>query len=131
MFNNDHVNGFKNTQELLASFVKAQYESASDENKPFWAQIADKNHININSDEEHVDLKTVVARVVYDPCTHKFLGYKVEDTDDVHINVGEDPFAYASKLFKKGYILVSAACYDYESDGKPLMIVFRFAAYLD
>ena len=53
----------------------------------------------------------VIARLIYDPCTHKFLGYRVEDTDDVHVDVGNNPFDYASELFQRGYIFINAACY--------------------
>lgn len=124
-----HVDGFKNTQELLESFLEAQIQTATEEDRPFWEATAERLNININDDEENIDYKTVIARVIYDPCTHKFLGYRVEDTDDVHVDVGDNPFEYASELFQRGYILVNAACYDFEDDGKPLTTVFRFAAY--
>ena len=124
-----HVDGFKNTQEVLQNFLETQIQTATDEDRPFWEATAERLNININDDPENVDYKTVIARVIYNPRNHKFLGYRVEDTDDVHVNVGDNPFEYASELFQRGYILVNAACYDFDGDGKPLTIVFRFAAY--
>ena len=129
MKNPTNTVGFKSTQDLLARFLMSQIETATDEDRPFWEETAEKLGINTNDKGENTDYKTVIARVIYDSSTHEFLGYSVEDTDDIHADVGDDPFAYASELFGQGYILINAACYDFDDDEKPLTTVFRFAAY--
>ena len=59
-----HVDGFKNTQELLESFLETQIQTATQEDRPFWEAITERLNININDDEENVDYKTVIARVI-------------------------------------------------------------------
>lgn len=127
MKNSNDNGGFKSIQELLADFLQSQYETAPQDQRSFWAQTADKVGIKLNEGNPYLSFKTVVARVVYDRQTHEFLGFRVEDTDNVHADVGDDPFAYASDLYGQGYIPVDASCFERDDEGKPLMFVFRFA----
>lgn len=120
------VHGFKTLKEVLTHFLKVQYETAPDEDKAFWADVASQNHINIKAEHPFTTYKTVVCERIVNPETGNTIGYSVEDTDLVDPEVAHDIFEYASGLLADGYILMNASCLDFDKFGLPKTTIFRF-----